>query len=62
MMGLVWSNDLDSYASNNIATGRASLAGQVEGDDPNYRDTLVPQVGCLGHEANNSPPFKKSCC
>jgi len=55
----VWSNDLDSYASSNIATGRASLAGQVEGDDPNYRDTLVPQVGCLGHEANNSPLLKK---
>jgi len=56
-MGLVWLNDLDSYASSNIATGRASLAGQVEGDDPNKSDTLVPQVECLGYEANNSPPL-----
>jgi hypothetical protein len=59
VMGLVWLNELDSYASSNIATGRASLAGQVEGDDPNQSDTLVPQVECLGYEANNSPPLKK---
>jgi len=58
----VWSNNLDSYARSNITTGRVSLAGQVEGDDPNKRDTLVLQVACLGHEANNSPPLKKSCC
>jgi hypothetical protein len=32
-MGLVWSNDLDSYAGGSVAAGRASHAGQVEGDD-----------------------------
>lgn len=49
----MWSNDADSYASSNKATGRASHAIQVKDDDPNKRDTLVPQLGCLGHEANN---------
>jgi hypothetical protein len=31
---LEWSNDPESYAGGNVATGRVSLAGQVEGDDP----------------------------
>jgi len=29
-----WSNDPESYASGIVATGRASLAGKVKGDDP----------------------------
>jgi hypothetical protein len=33
-VGLVWSNDPESYANGSIATGRATNAGQVEGDDP----------------------------
>jgi len=32
--GLEWSNDPDSYAGGSVATGRASLAGKVKGDDP----------------------------
>jgi len=32
--GLEWSNDPESYAGGRIATGRASLAGKVKGDDP----------------------------
>jgi len=31
--GLEWSNDPESYAGGSIATGRASLAGKVKGDD-----------------------------
>jgi hypothetical protein len=31
---LAWSNDPESYAGGSLATGRASQAGQVEGDDP----------------------------
>ena len=31
---LEWSNDPESYAGGRVATGRASLAGQVKGDDP----------------------------
>jgi hypothetical protein len=34
MVRLAWSNDPKSYASNIVHTGRASYAGQVEGDDP----------------------------
>jgi hypothetical protein len=32
--GLEWSNDPESYAGGSVATGRASLAGKVRGDDP----------------------------
>ena len=32
--GLEWSNDPENYAGSSIATGRASLAGKVKGDDP----------------------------
>jgi hypothetical protein len=32
--GLEWSNDPKSYASSSVATGRASRAGKVKGDDP----------------------------
>jgi hypothetical protein len=31
--GLEWSNDAKSYAGGSVATGRASLARQVKGDD-----------------------------
>jgi len=29
----VWPNDLENYAGGSVATGRASRAGQVKGDD-----------------------------
>ena len=35
VVGLAWSNDPKSYGSSGIATGRASHAGQVKGNDPN---------------------------
>ena len=41
---LAWSNDPQSYAGGSVATGRASHAGQVKGDDPK-KDTLALQVG-----------------
>jgi hypothetical protein len=33
----VWSNDPESYAGGRVATSRVSLAGQVKGDDPDYK-------------------------
>jgi hypothetical protein len=45
MVWPAWSSDHESYAGGSVATGRASLAGEVKGDDPEKRDTLVPQVG-----------------
>jgi hypothetical protein len=41
---LAWSNDLKSYAGGIVDIGRASHAGQVNGDDPK-RETLALQVG-----------------
>ena len=37
VMGLVWSNDSESYASGSVATGSASHAGQVKDDDPDEK-------------------------
>jgi hypothetical protein len=34
VVGLVWSNDPESYAGSSEATGRVSLAGQAKGFDP----------------------------
>jgi len=34
VVGLVWSNDPETYAGGSVVTGRASLARHVEGDDP----------------------------
>jgi hypothetical protein len=34
VVGIVWSNDPESYAGGSVATGRVYLAGQVKGDDP----------------------------
>jgi len=36
-VGLVWSNGPDSYYSGSAATGRASHARQVKGDDPDKK-------------------------
>jgi len=32
--GLVWSNDPETNAGGSVATGRASHARHIEGDDP----------------------------
>jgi len=32
--GLEWSKDPESYVGGSVATGRASLARKVKGDDP----------------------------
>jgi hypothetical protein len=40
-----WSEDSESYAGGSIATGSGSHAGQVEGDGPDKRDTMVLPVG-----------------
>jgi hypothetical protein len=34
VVGLAWPNDPESYASSGIATGKASHARYVKGDDP----------------------------
>jgi len=34
VVGLAWSNDPDTYAGSSLATGTASHARQVKGDNP----------------------------
>jgi hypothetical protein len=45
VIGLVRSGDLESYADGSVATGRASLARQVNGDDMTKRDNPALQFG-----------------
>jgi hypothetical protein len=42
---LAWSNDLESHAGSSAATGRASHAGQIKGDDPDEKRYPGPS-GC----------------
>jgi len=44
VVGLVWSNDPESYAGSSIATDRVSHTRQVRGDDIES-NTLALQVG-----------------
>jgi hypothetical protein len=37
VVGLAWSDDPESYAGGSVATGRASHARQVKGDDPDKK-------------------------
>jgi hypothetical protein len=48
LMGLVWSNDPESYACNSFAT-----AGQVKGNDPDMKVYPGPLGRTLGRETNN---------
>ena len=50
MVGLVWSNDLESYAVGSVATGRVSHARQVKGDDPDKKGCYGPPGWGLGVE------------
>jgi hypothetical protein len=50
MGGLVWSTDPQSHAGGTLATGRASLSGQVDDDNPDdQRHPPTPRccVDCL---------------
>ena len=41
-MELVWSNDLESSASDSVATGRVSHAKEVEGNDQDKQAQIGP--------------------
>jgi hypothetical protein len=66
VMGLVWSNnpesyaggsnDPGSYADGSVATGRVSLAGHVEGYDTYTRDTLLLLVAGWRMSLKTLPP------
>jgi hypothetical protein len=48
VVGLAWSNDPESYAGGSVATGRASHAGQVKGDDLDEKGYPGPPGWGLG--------------
>ena len=46
----MWSNDPESYAGGSVATGRASHARHVNGDDPDRKGYPGPPGWGLGQE------------
>jgi len=52
VVGPVWSNDPESYASGSISIDRASLSREVEGDDTERKGYPAPPGWELGHETN----------
>jgi hypothetical protein len=48
VVGLAWSDDLESYAGGRIVTGRVSQDGQVKGDDPDRKGYPGPPGWGLG--------------
>jgi hypothetical protein len=53
--GLAWPNGPKSYASGNKATGRVTVAGQVEGDGPDKGGYPGPPGWGLGVRLTTSP-------
>jgi hypothetical protein len=58
VVGLVWSNDPESYTGGSVAPGRASCAGQVKGDDPDKKGYPGPPGWGLD-VGLTTPPRKK---
>ena len=56
----MWSNDPQSYAGGSDATGMASRARQVKGDDPDKKGYPGPPGWGLGVRIPTSP-CKKNC-
>jgi len=59
---LAWCNDPESYAGGSVATGRATLAGQVKGEHPD-KERYTGPPGCgLVRWASTASPGKKNTC
>ena len=56
---LAWCNDPESYAGGSVATGRATLAGQVKGEHPDREGYTDPPGWGLGRWASIPSPGKK---
>ena len=57
---LAWCNDPESYAGGSVATGRATLAGQVKGEHSD-KERYTGPPGCgLGRWASTPSPGKKT--
>jgi len=55
VVGLLWSNDTQSYTGSSIATGRVTQAGQVKGNDPDKKGTTPPQKRICVQETSEMP-------
>jgi hypothetical protein len=60
-VGIAWSKDPESYAGSIVATGRASHAGLVKGDDPDDKAYSGPPVWGLGVGLANSANKQHYC-
>jgi len=56
---LAWCNDPESYAGGSVATGRATLAGQVIGEHPDKKIYTGPPGCSLGRWASAPSTEKK---
>ena len=56
----MWSYDPESYAGSSVATGRASHARQVKGDDPDKKGYPGPPGWGLGVRLTTSPRKKNT--
>ena len=54
---LAWSNDPESYAGGSVATGRASHARQVKGDDPDKKGYHDPPAWGGGSQPQPTKMF-----
>jgi hypothetical protein len=61
VVGLVWSNNPESYAGGSVTTIRASHARQVKGDDPDKKGYPGPPGWGLG-VGLTTPSHKKMFC
>ena len=59
---LEWCNDPENYAGGSVATGRATLAGQVKGEHPDEARYTGPTDWGLGRWASTPSPGKKHTC
>jgi len=55
VVGFAWSYDPESYAGGSVATGSASHARQVKGDDPDKKGYPSPPCWGLGMGLTNPP-------
>jgi len=57
----VWSNDPETYAGGSVASGRASHASHVQGDDPDQKGYPGPPGWGLVNEAEADTKILRCC-
>jgi len=57
----VWSHDPETYAGSSVATGRASHARHIQGDDPDKKGYPGPPSWWLVNEAEAYTKILRCC-